>query len=168
MFVSFLIVLYNNFRMNPPSLEQYFAKHIARMSNAARISAVVLICFFLVGIWFTASRFFDFGGTRNFPTPDEGKWQAVFLTNGQVYFGHLVVVSREYITLNDVFYIQQGTQPQTGSVLPTSQPNINLVKLGGELHGPEDKMYVPKDRILFWENLRTDSQVVQTIEKTSQ
>jgi hypothetical protein len=37
--------------------------------------------------------------------------------------------------------------------------------LGSELHGPEDKMSVSSEQVLFWENLKNDSKVVQAIHK---
>ena len=68
--------------------------------------------------------------------------------------------SREYAALDQIFYLRVAEPLQVGA---TGQPALNLVKLGGELHGPSDRMYIPKDRIMFWEDLRTDSQVVQAI-----
>jgi len=41
---------------------------------------------------------------------------------------------------------------------------FTLVKLGQELHGPEDIMHVNRSQILFYEYLRDDSQLVKTIE----
>ena len=79
-------------------------------------------------------------------------YQAVFLNNGQVYFGKLSNEDGLYPKLHDVFYVQV-TEPQ----------NINLVKLGSELHGPTDEMKISRTQILFIENLRADSQVVQSI-----
>ena len=38
-----------------------------------------------------------------------------------------------------------------------------LTKLGGEIHGPEDKMIVNRQQVLFIENLKPDSKVVQLI-----
>lgn len=95
-----------------------------------------------------------------FPMPDGGGWQAVFLTNDQVYFGKLQSLSREYVALDQIFYLRVAQPLQVGAA---GQPALNLVKLGGELHGPTDAMYIPKDKIMFWENLRGDSQVVQAI-----
>ena len=103
----------------------------------------------------------------DFPTTSGGAWQAVFLTNNQVYFGHLVNYDRTYALLRNVFYIQvsssQNLQPET----PGAAPQLNLIKLGGELHGPEDAMFIPKDKILFWENMKADSQVVKAIQATA-
>ena len=96
-----------------------------------------------------------------FPAVSRTDWQSVFLTNDQVYFGHLKNYNRDYVVLKNIFYLRVAEPLQQGS--PPQSPAINLVKLGGELHGPQDIMYIPKDKIMFWENLKTDSQVVQAI-----
>lgn len=101
--------------------------------------------------------------TGGFPRLPPSGWQAVFLTNGQVYFGHLENYNRRYLRLKDVYYLQAAQPLQQGR---ESAQSLNLVKLGSELHGPEDAMFVPKDKILFWENLKGDSQVVKGIEST--
>lgn len=98
------------------------------------------------------------------------EYQALFLTNGQVYFGKLSNLDSKYVTLSDIYYLQvqqsadqaQSLQ-QAGSSTDTSS-KVSLAKLGGELHGPEDKMQVASDQVLFWENLKNDSKVVQAID----
>ncbi len=90
------------------------------------------------------------------------QYQAVFLTNGQVYFGKVRPASDKYITLEDVYYLQ--TNNNNSNVQSNSQQNnLTLVKLGNELHGPEDMMYIARDQILFWENLKDSGKVVQAI-----
>jgi hypothetical protein len=96
--------------------------------------------------------------------------QAVFLTNGQVYFGNLSS-SGKWLKLTDVYYLQvtQPLQPAGSNDQPAaatgSQPNIQLVKLGNELHGPQDVMYIERDKVLFWENMKDDSKVMDAINK---
>ena len=94
--------------------------------------------------------------------PAQSEYQAVFLTNNQVYFGKLYDENSDYPVLKDVFYLQvtQVLQPKEPDA-PAQQ--INLVKLGGELHGPMDEMKINKDHILFIEDLKPDSQVVAGI-----
>lgn len=89
----------------------------------------------------------------------DDNYKAVFLTNDQVYFGQVSGIDKPYVTLKDIFYLQVG-QP-----LQPSEPasNVNLIKLGGELHGPQDLMTINRDHILFIEDLQSDSQVVQAI-----
>jgi hypothetical protein len=89
-------------------------------------------------------------------------WRAVFLTNNQVYFGRFVDVPFwPTVTLKNIYYLQvsQPLQPGEGQ----GQPELKIVKLGQEIHGPDDMMVIPKSQILFWENLRETSLVVKTI-----
>lgn len=90
-------------------------------------------------------------------------YQAVFLSNNQVYFGKLANADSQYPVLHEVYYLQvtQTLQPKDQSAPPP--PNINLVKLGGEIHGPTDEMRINRDHILFVEDLKADSQVVVAI-----
>lgn len=101
-------------------------------------------------------------------------YQAVFLTNGQVYFGKMSDISGDYATLKDIYYLQvvqpplQGTpqagQPNAAAGSATQQPQISLVKLGNELHGPVDEMHISRAQVLFYEDLKADGNVVKAIE----
>ncbi len=94
---------------------------------------------------------------------DQGKYQALFMTNGQVYFGKLSNVDGNYTKLKDVYYlqVQQAVQPAVDD--KKTDPKVSLSKLGNELHGPTDEMNISRDQILFWENLKDDSTVVKAI-----
>lgn len=95
-------------------------------------------------------------------------YQAVFLVNNQVYFGKVYSPSSQFMTLKDIYYlqVQQQIQPVQGAANPSTA--INLVKLGGELHGPTDEMRINRDQILLIEDLRSDSNVVKAIENYKQ
>jgi hypothetical protein len=97
-----------------------------------------------------------------------GQYQALFLTNGQVYFCKLSNVDDRYVKCTDIYYlqVQQAVQPAEGSA--DQQPKVSLAKLGSELHGPEDAMYVNRDQVLFWENLKGDGKVAKAIEENKQ
>ncbi|MEK7520179.1 MAG: hypothetical protein AAB581_03000 [Patescibacteria group bacterium] len=118
-----------------------------------------------------------------FGAPDaakaERKWQAVFLTNGQVYFGHLTRSRASHWKLTNVYYPQQVAVPQltatttpeqTAVPAPQQQPQTQtiLVKLTQELQQPEDTLFIPSSSILFWQNLRNDSTIIQTITGSAQ
>ena len=91
------------------------------------------------------------------------QYQAVFLTNGQVYFGKVTDLNSKYLVLNNVFYIENNSAA-SGSTTTTQSSNYTLRKLGTtELHMPEDKMVVNRDTVTFWENLKDTSQVVTKI-----
>ncbi len=95
------------------------------------------------------------------------QYQAVFLSSGQVYFGKLDKVGGDFSRLTDVFYIQateadEAANPQEGD---TATTDLQLIKLGSEVHGPEDEMIINKEQILFVENLKADGKVSQSIKQ---
>ena len=45
---------------------------------------------------------------------------------------------------------------------------MQLIKLGEEVHGPEDTMVINRDQMLFFENLKSDGKVTQLIRQHSQ
>ncbi|HMR55028.1 MAG TPA: hypothetical protein PKD34_00330 [Candidatus Doudnabacteria bacterium] len=93
-------------------------------------------------------------------------YQAVFLSNGQVYFGNLSDMTASYATLVDIYYLQVTQPPLQGSQQEgqtQEQPQLSLVKLGEELHGPVDEMKINREHILFYEDLKEDGRVVQAI-----
>ena len=121
----------------------------------------------IAGVLGGAGGWFAAVGIRqpaNFPAVPSEKIQAVFLANGQVYFGNLREHSSEYLQLENVYYLQVAEPPQTGQ----PQSSFTLIKLGNELHGPEDVMFIPKTQILFWENLRETSEVAKTLRAARQ
>ncbi|MBP6942507.1 MAG: hypothetical protein KBB55_00495 [Candidatus Buchananbacteria bacterium] len=96
-------------------------------------------------------------------------WQAVFLSNGQVYFGKVASQKGDRLILRDIYYLQVVTKPlqRTAEGQAASgdqqQQELTLIKLGNELHGPTDKMTINRDHVLLTEALRNDSRVVQAI-----
>jgi hypothetical protein len=90
-------------------------------------------------------------------------WRAVFLTNNQVYFGRFVDWPiGDSITLTDIHSLELGQNIQPQGAGGASE--FKVVKLGGEIHSPEDMMVIPKKNILFWENLKKEGNLVRTIE----
>lgn len=95
--------------------------------------------------------------------PSADTWHGVFLTNGQAYFGHLHSPPGEYATLREVYYVL-ATQIQTQDPKEAAAgPQLTLQRLGAEIHGPRQEMRIPKTAILFVEELRSDSKLVEAI-----
>ncbi len=92
-----------------------------------------------------------------------GTWQAVFLSNGQVYFGKVVKQSKDTIVIKDIYYLQVNQTIQPKDQTETTQPELSLIKLGNELHGPTDEMRINRLHVLFIEDLKADSRVVTAI-----
>ncbi len=102
------------------------------------------------------------GGTKEDNYVNKKQGQAVFLTNGQVYFGKITAINKQYIELVNIYYlnVSQQVQPKDAD---KSNSSVSLVKLGCELHGPQDQMIINRDQVTFWENLKTDGQVSKAI-----
>lgn len=122
------------------------------MTKTSKMRYLVLL---LIGFAFFLSGCGSSPGSQkiNFKT----EYQAVFLPNGQVYFGK-VEQGVDYITLTDVFYIQSQMNKDTKEVA-----NI-LVKRGKEWHNP-DAMYISKGAIAMIEPVAADSQVAKLIKE---
>jgi len=126
---------------------------------AMAIGSILLVAALAAGSWF----FYQSSTTANI---DNSKYQAVFLTNGQVYFGKLQMLNGNYIKLTDVYYLQAQTTDTTADLQATTKDNssdVQLIKLGNEIHGPSDEMIISKDQMLFFENLKKDGKVASSI-----
>lgn len=126
----------------------------------------ILITLLIVGgaaaaLWFTGGG--ALGGVK------KNQYQAVFLTNGQVYFGKISSITGDVVTLKDIYYLQQQSNVQSQDTEAEAQQNqLSLAKLGNELHGPEDTMFIERSQVLFWENIKDEGQVVKTIQQEKQ
>jgi hypothetical protein len=89
-----------------------------------------------------------------FSTP----YQAVLLSNNNVFYGKLSGYGTPNPVLTEVYYILTKTDPETKLVT-----NV-LIKRGKELHGP-DRMYLNPSQIVFVEPVGSDSKVAQLIKE---
>jgi len=90
-------------------------------------------------------------------------YQAVFLNNGQVYFGKVNSLNTRYIDMKDVFYLTQASAA-TSATAATTNSDYTLVKLGcQQIHYPTDQMLINRDQVTFWENLNDSGKVVKSI-----
>jgi hypothetical protein len=130
--------------------------------NRIKPSRLPKIYFVIFLLFITAVYFF--GSTVWMMLNTKG-YQSVFMDNGQVYFGKLST-SGGYLKLTDVYYLQATQNLQQGVTLDQNKsPKVELIKLGGELHGPTDTMYLERSKMMFWENMREDSKVVEAIKQ---
>src|SRR5690606_1863481 len=108
-------------------------------------------------------------------TIDTEKYQAVFLSNGQVYFGKLGIVDNDYMKLTNVYYLERqlstttegDTNPVDDVNAQTGENNFQLLKYSDVLYGSEDAMVISKDDIIRFENLRSDGVVAKAIANRS-
>lgn len=131
--------------------ERWAREHRHVLRNAAVATAVFFIAFFFTQWW-------DF----TLPALGRGEYQAVFLANGQTYFGRYYDRIGAYAKIEDVYYLQQ-----TQGADPNAAPDTKIVRRGRELHGPASRMLVPKSAVLFVEDLTAASPIAQFMKQDS-
>lgn len=87
----------------------------------------------------------------------ETEYQAVMLTNGQVFFGKLEGLGTPYPVLTDVYYVRVYADRKD-----PANTTSTLVKRGQEWHGP-DAMVINAAHILFVEPVTKGSRIAALI-----
>jgi hypothetical protein len=135
------------------------------MGSKIGTGALLVIITLLIGslVWFIAAAS---------PTPqnnyvDGTKLQAVFLNTGQVYFGNVRSLNKDYIVLSGVYYLQSSSA-STSTAATSANQNVSLIKLGCELHRPYDTMVINSTQVTFWENLQSTGQVAKAVAQFQQ
>lgn len=105
---------------------------------------------------FTAAALFTQWWDFTIPAVGRAQYQAIFLTNGQTYFGRYYDRIGAYAKIEDVYYLQQVAGADANA--PT---DTRIVRRGRELHEPASRMLVPKSAILFVEDLTDASPIGQ-------
>lgn len=88
------------------------------------------------------------------------EYQAVFLDNGQVYFGKLENPESTYPLLRNVFYVQSQVNQETKQTVSL------LVKRGKEWHEP-DVMYLNQRHVVMVEPVTLNSRLGQLIKEAN-
>ena len=91
---------------------------------------------------------------------DTGKFQVVYLTNGQAYFGKLQSTSGDFLVIKSP-YIAQDVAASDDKADTKTQ--TTLLKVTSQVYGPEDSIAIKSSQVAFWQNLRDDSKVTQAI-----
>ncbi len=83
----------------------------------------------------------------------ERPYYAVYLENGDIYFGKLSVFP--YLFLNNAYFLQKN---------PSDSQNLfSVLKFENAFWGPENKIYLNNDKIIWKTKLKAGSQVLDLI-----
>ena len=131
----------------PAVIEKSLDQAPAPRAQPVILAAIIIALSILATSWI---------GARTRVVQFDKPYQAVLLSNGQVYYGRLEGYGADHPVLREVYYIQSNVNPQTHE-----QTNI-LTRRGKEWHGP-DRMYINPNQILLVEPVGTDSKVADLI-----
>ncbi len=129
------------------------------------IGGIVVFVLLAVAGWFGWQHL-----NSSTPPIDSSKYQAVFFTTGQVYFGKLSNVNANYMQLTGVFYAQTNTTTSKDNTDAKAEQaansnDIQLIPLSEASYGPENKITIAKGQVMFYENLKSDSQAAKLIQQ---
>jgi hypothetical protein len=129
-----------------------------KLIRLGMVVALVALAVLLAGLLaLSVSRGNDGGsGKSQSSYVDTKKLQAVFLNTGQVYFGNIKSLNSQYFVLSNIYYLQTNNGANNNS-------SVTLVKLGCELHQPNDQMVINSEQVTFWENLGDNGQVAKAV-----
>jgi hypothetical protein len=127
----------------------------------------------LVGVLILGKRTSETGGESGALPIASSAWTAVFLTNNQPAFvGHLKSVSATELSVDDVWYLTYLANDAAGKPIPSPRPEDFkpvLCQVGasacGQLYGSKNSVRVNRQNVLYYTELKPDSNVVQSILK---
>lgn len=128
-----------------------------RLDRSALVRARDIALAVVIGLaTFMFIEWWDF----TLPTIGAARYQAVFLANGQTYFGRHIDRLGPYVKVEHVYYLRQA--PAADEDTP---PGLQIVRRGSELHAPAAAMLIPKSSILFIEDLQPSSPFAEFMDR---
>ena len=115
----------------------------------AVVTAVIAVVVLLAGVGYYALA-------GNIGSQVNGTYQAVFLSNGEAYFGKITAINNSYVKLINVYFIQ--SKNTTGAATTN---NVELSQLVKAVHGPKDEIIINRSQVLYFENLKDDGQAAK-------
>lgn len=99
---------------------------------------------------------------------NRGGYQAVFLADdsagASVYFGKLERLPDGYYKLSNVFFLPADQTADKISQDKTAQ----LAKMADQIHTPQDSLVLPREQILYYQNMDDSSTFAEYIKQNSQ
>lgn len=140
----------------PPELQKektkkkFFSKKIFLIIIIVFLSAALVALFKLSGMGGSSAGSTDLSRKAD---PSASSYYSVFLTDGQIYFGEIAENNTYEMVLSNAYRMQPNGQ------------TYSLIKLVDEAYGPTNQIFINRSQILFYEQLRKDSRVVELINK---
>lgn len=100
---------------------------------------------------------------------DTNTYQVVYLANGQAYFGKLQNTNGRFLVMKTPYTMQDVKTPSQEVVDADTaketepQTSTTLIKVSGQVYGPDESIALKAEQVVFWQNLRDDSKVSQAL-----
>lgn len=125
---------------------------------------VILIVLIGVGGW----MFWSLSQNKD-SAINKDEYQAVILSNGQVYVGKLASYNNTYLKLTDAFIAvspNSSSQSNTASQKDSaSTDSVQLLRVTNTILGPHDAMFVERSQVVLYENLQPNGKAAKLIKQ---
>lgn len=142
--------------------EEVNPKHAPVKGRATKIVLIILI--FVLVVTFMLISLWQDGTFRNIyqSISFRSSFQAVFLSNGQLYFGKITEITNGYIKMEKPHFLQLAQDQE--DLAEGVQPEMQLISIKDEFHKPKDFVLIEKSSVIFIEELRDASQITDAIQ----
>lgn len=124
-------------------------------STSSKVLVLLLIAVSVAFIISLGARTFGAIVSPDNAKVDKESFQAIRLTDGSVFYGSITNIGQDFIVLSDVYY-ESADSAHDGS-------QVSLTQHGTEPYGPSNTIHINRNQVVFWENLKRDGAVTETI-----
>ena len=129
--------------------------------NNKLFGTVLGVIVVVAGIWY------GYSSIQSYKPNTSGPRQAIFLADGQIYFGYASSMRNQIVNLVDVYYLLPSSTSNDKTTVPATAQKVDLIKLGAggadDLVGATDKMKINRVGIKYIEEMKDDSQINKKI-----
>lgn len=100
-------------------------------------------------------------------------WYAVYLTNNQVYFGHIASIKDDAIALEDVHFAEAYQEPaqvvkgQHFALQAVPRQTFRVTERGNEaMLSSDHKLFINRTSVLYWEKFSPNADIVKLLEES--
>lgn len=138
---------------NEPTKKRVMPKWRIKRIVAGGIAVLLVV----IGVIWLIQQLYQ----TNLQRIDTSKYQVVYLSNGQAYFGKLQNTGGDFLVMKSP-YIAQSVKDSSSSS-SSSSDTTTLLRVRDQVYGPDDSIAIKSSQVAFWQNLRDDSKVSQAI-----
>lgn len=143
-----------------------YTEQFSVQQNTKGVSVINTILIVLIVLLVTAAAFFYISAKKH--ALFEKSFQVVALDTGEVFFGKVKYQKKDIVELSNVYYLPINASDLFSQDFNANSDSLSVIKIGNELHGPEDSMFILQEHIVFIQNLRENSAVVAAIKEYQQ
>lgn len=124
---------------------------------------ILLTVFYMVPTIHKFAKYLaDISWTEKSKYQSRSGYYSFFLTDGQIYIGKISRQDDREINIKDVYYAisDQGVVSLNNYIKGI---DFSLVRVGREIHGPENSVVLNRKKVIFYKNLAPEGKLAEAI-----